>query len=52
MNRETLQRIVEEIVSRLQRRAQSTAPLSGKPLRAPDCPAGFCQNATLRIVRG
>lgn len=31
MNGETLQRIVEEIVSRLQRRAQSTATL--KPLR-------------------
>ncbi|EAR6865196.1 microcompartment protein PduM, partial [Salmonella enterica subsp. enterica serovar Kentucky] len=28
MNGETLQRIVEEIVSRLQRRAQSTATLS------------------------
>ncbi|RXL65375.1 microcompartment protein PduM, partial [Salmonella enterica] len=33
MNGETLQRIVEEIVSRLHRRAQSTAPLSVTQLR-------------------
>ncbi|EBC6089858.1 microcompartment protein PduM, partial [Salmonella enterica subsp. enterica serovar Kentucky] len=33
MNGETLQRIVEEIVSRLQRRAQSTATLSVTQLR-------------------
>ncbi|EAB3938463.1 microcompartment protein PduM, partial [Salmonella enterica subsp. enterica serovar Enteritidis] len=33
MNGETLQRIVEEIVSRLQRRAQSTVTLSVAQLR-------------------
>ncbi|ECA2957494.1 microcompartment protein PduM, partial [Salmonella enterica subsp. enterica serovar Enteritidis] len=39
MNGETLQRIVEEIVSRLQRRAQSTVTLSVAQLRDADCPA-------------
>lgn len=50
MNGETLQRIVEEIVSRLQRRAQSTATLSVTQLRDADCPALFCQHALLRIL--
>ncbi|AKG30819.1 Putative propanediol utilization protein PduM [Salmonella enterica subsp. enterica serovar Typhimurium] len=50
MNGETLQRIVEEIVSRLQRRAQSTATLSVTQLRDADCPALFCQHASLRIL--
>ncbi|EBN8431883.1 microcompartment protein PduM [Salmonella enterica] len=47
MNGETLQRIVEEIVSRLHRRAQSTATLSVTQLRDADCPALFCQHASL-----
>ncbi len=50
MNGETLQRIVEEIVSRLHRRAQSTATLSVTQLRDADCPALFCQHASLRIL--
>ncbi|EIQ5717817.1 propanediol utilization microcompartment protein PduM [Salmonella enterica] len=50
MNGETLQRIVEEIVSRLQRRVQSTATLSVTQLRDADCPALFCQHASLRIL--
>ncbi|EEL6620415.1 PduM family microcompartment protein, partial [Salmonella enterica subsp. enterica serovar Enteritidis] len=50
MNGETLQRIVEEIVSRLQRRAQSTVTLSVAQLRDADCPALFCQHASLRIL--
>ncbi|MGK7488682.1 PduM family microcompartment protein, partial [Salmonella enterica] len=50
MNGETLQRIVEEIVSRLHRRAQSTATLSVTQLRDADCPALFCQYASLRIL--
>ncbi|HCK0394039.1 TPA: PduM family microcompartment protein, partial [Salmonella enterica] len=50
MNGEILQRIVEEIVSRLQRRAQSTATLSVAQLRDADCPALFCQHASLRIL--
>ena len=45
MNGEVLQRIVEEIVSRLQRRAHSTATLSVAQLRDADCPA----HASLRI---
>ncbi|RXL55238.1 microcompartment protein PduM, partial [Salmonella enterica] len=49
MNGETLQRIVEEIVSRLHRRAQSTAPLSGTPHRAAAGPAQLCQHASRRI---
>ncbi|ENP3039969.1 microcompartment protein PduM [Salmonella enterica] len=50
MNGEILQRIVEEIVSRLHRRAQSTATLSVTQLRDADCPALFCQHASLRIL--
>ncbi|HIE9160666.1 TPA: microcompartment protein PduM [Klebsiella quasipneumoniae subsp. similipneumoniae] len=49
MNGEILQRIVEEIVSRLQRRAQSTATLSVAQLRNADCPGLFSQHASLRI---
>ncbi|QGN39504.1 microcompartment protein PduM [Klebsiella oxytoca] len=49
MNGELLQRIVEEIVSRLQQRAGSTASLSVAQLRDADCPALFCQHASLRI---
>ena len=50
MNGEILQRIVEEIVSRLQRRAHSTATLSVAQRRDADCPALFCQHASLRIL--
>ena len=49
MNGAVLQRIVEEIVSRLQRRAQSTATLSVAQLRNADCPGLFSQHASLRI---
>ncbi|HDT5144551.1 TPA: microcompartment protein PduM [Klebsiella michiganensis] len=50
MNGEVLQRIVEEIVSRLQRRALSTATLSVAQLRDADCRSLFCQHASLRIL--
>lgn len=50
MNGETLQCIVEEIVSRLQRRVLSTTTLSVAQLRDADCPALFCQHASLRIL--
>ena len=50
MNGEVLQRIVEEIVSRLQRRAHSTATLSVAQLRDADCRSLFCQHASLRIL--
>ncbi|TGD36191.1 microcompartment protein PduM, partial [Salmonella enterica subsp. enterica serovar Poona] len=47
---ETLQRIVEEIVSRLHRRAQRPATLSVTQLRDADGAALFCQHASLRIL--
>jgi len=50
MNGEILQRIVEEIVSRLQRRAHSTATLSVAQLREADSRSLFCQHASLRIL--
>ncbi|AYZ18943.1 microcompartment protein PduM [Klebsiella pasteurii] len=50
MNTELLQRIVETIVSRLQRRAESTATLSVAQLRDADCRSLFCQHASLRIL--
>lgn len=50
MNGEVLQRIVGEIVSRLQRRALSTATLSVAQLRDADCRSLFCQHASLRIL--
>lgn len=50
MNGEILQRIVEEIVSRLQRRAHSTATLSVAQLRDAGCPGLFSQHASLRIL--
>ena len=50
MNGAVLQRIVEEIVSRLQRRAHSTATLSVAQLRDADCRSLFCQHASLRIL--
>ena len=49
MNGEVLQRIVGEIVSRLQRRAHSTATLSVAQLRDADC-RSLCQHASLRIL--
>ena len=50
MNGEVLQRIVETIVSRLQRRAHSTATLSVAQLRDADSRSLFCQHASLRIL--
>lgn len=50
MNDEILQRIIEEIVSRLQRRAHSTATLNVAQLRDADCRSLFCQHASLRIL--
>ncbi|HID8915157.1 TPA: microcompartment protein PduM [Klebsiella michiganensis] len=50
MNGEVLQRIVGEIVSRLQRRALSTATLSVAQLCDADCRSLFCQHASLRIL--
>ena len=50
MNGEVLQRIVGEIVSRLQRRAHSKATLSVAQLRDADCRSLFCQHASLRIL--
>ncbi|WP_308563137.1 microcompartment protein PduM [uncultured Klebsiella sp.] len=50
MNGEILQRVIEEIVSRLQRRARSTATLSVAQLRDADCRNLFCQHASLRIL--
>ncbi|WP_142502558.1 microcompartment protein PduM [Klebsiella sp. 2680] len=50
MNGEILQRVIEEIVSRLQRRARSTATLSVAQLRDADCRSLFCQHASLRIL--
>ena len=50
MNGEVLQRIVGEIVSRLQRRALSTATLSVAQLRDADCRSLFCQHASLRVL--
>ena len=50
MNGELLQRIVETIVSRLQRRAESTATLSVAQLRDADCRSLFCQHASLRVL--
>ena len=50
MNGEVLQRIVEEIVSRLQRRAHSKATLSVAQLRDADCPGLFSQHASLCIL--
>ena len=50
MNGEVLQRIVETIVSRLQRRAHSTATLSVAQLRDADCRSLFCQHASLRVL--
>ncbi|MEN0614774.1 microcompartment protein PduM [Klebsiella indica] len=50
MNGEILQRVIEEIVSRLQRRARSTATLSVAQLRDADCRSLFCQHASLHIL--
>lgn len=49
MNGELLQRIVEEIVSRVERRAQSTITLSAAQLRETDPTALFCQYSSLHI---
>ncbi|EOG8081634.1 microcompartment protein PduM [Citrobacter sp. CK184] len=51
MNGEMLQRIIEEVISRLQRRAESTATLSISQLREADSRALFCQYAALHIVQ-
>ncbi|MEF3089390.1 microcompartment protein PduM [Raoultella scottii] len=50
MNGETLRRVIEEVVSRLQQRARSTATLSVAQLRQMDGLSLCCQYASLRIV--
>lgn len=51
MNSDMLQRIVEEVVSRLQRRAQSTVTLSVAQLRETPSRTLFCQYASLHILQ-
>lgn len=51
MNNEQLQRIVEEVVSRLQRRAQSAVTLSIAQLREMSSRTLFCQYSSLRILQ-
>ena len=51
MNGDMLQRIVEEVVSRLQRRAQSTVTLSVAQLRETPSRPLFCQYASLHILQ-
>lgn len=52
MSDERRRHIVDEVVARLQRRAQSTLILSGAPLReAVDSEALFCRHATLHLLR-
>lgn len=49
MNGEQLQRIVEEVVARLQRRAKSTLTLSVAQLRETSSRTLFCQYASLHV---
>ena len=51
MNAEQLQRIIEEVVFRLQRRAESTATLSVAQLREANPRTLFCRYASLRILQ-
>ena len=51
MNGELLQRIVEEVVTRLQRRAQSTVTLSVAQLRETPSRALFSQYASVHILQ-
>ncbi|QMI05631.1 microcompartment protein PduM [Citrobacter sp. RHB25-C09] len=51
MNGEQLQRIVAEVVSRLQRRAESTITLSVAQLREASSRALFCQHSALHILQ-
>ncbi|HCI6430767.1 microcompartment protein PduM [Klebsiella quasipneumoniae] len=51
MNRETLQRIVEEVADRLRLRANSTATLSVAQLGEADIRRLVCRHASLRIVQ-
>lgn len=51
MNGELLQRIVEEVVSRLQRRAESTATLSVTQLREATSRDLFCQYSSLHLLQ-
>lgn len=51
MNSERLQRIVEEVVSRLQRRAESTLTLSVAQLRDAERRALFCRYSSLHILQ-
>lgn len=51
MNSELLQRIVAEVVSRLQRRAESTATLSVAQLRETPSHTLCCQYSSLHIVQ-
>ncbi|MTH47397.1 microcompartment protein PduM [Intestinirhabdus alba] len=51
MNGELLQRIVAEVVSRLARRAESTATLSVAQLREADARMLICRHATLHVLQ-
>lgn len=51
MNSEQLQRIVGEVVSRLQQRAESSVTLSVAQLRESDSRALCCQHSTLRVLQ-
>lgn len=49
MNGEMVQRIVEEVVARLLRRADSTVTLSAAQLREIDARTLFCQHSSLHV---
>ena len=51
MNGERLQQIIEEVISRLQRRARSSVTISLGQLREANLQTLFCQYATLRILQ-
>lgn len=51
MNNELLQRIIEEVVSRLKKRAESTISLSVAQLRETDPRALCCQYSSLHILQ-
>ncbi|ADO48006.1 microcompartment protein PduM [[Enterobacter] lignolyticus] len=51
MNGERLQHVIEEVISRLQQRAQSSATLSVRQLREANLRFLLCQYSTLRILQ-
>ena len=51
MNTELLQRIIEEVVSRLKKRAESTISLSVAQLREADPRTLFCQYSSLHLLQ-